>query len=50
MDGSSLSVYSIGSQSIVSNTITGSNNAANISPQQSSTNSGSVATSGSIQR
>ena len=43
-----LSVYSIGSQSVVSSTIIGSNNSVNINANQSSSNSGSVTNGGSI--
>lgn len=44
----SLSVYSIGSQSVVSNTIIGNNNSTDITANQSASNSGSVSNSGAV--
>lgn len=43
-------IYSIGSQSIVSNTIVGNDNSATISASQSATNSGAVSNQGTINR
>jgi len=46
--GNSITLQSIGAQSIVSTTIYGENNVANVSATQTSTNSGAVSANGSI--
>jgi hypothetical protein len=46
--GPGMSITAIGSQNIVSNTIIGDNNTANINATQTSTNTGSVTNSGTI--
>ena len=46
--GSNLTINSIGSQTIISNTIFGSNNPTNITASQSASNSGSVSNTGTV--
>jgi hypothetical protein len=47
-NGSGASITAIGSQSIVSTTIFGDNNSANVTATQTTTNSGAVSNNGSI--
>jgi hypothetical protein len=42
-------IYSIGSQSVINNTIIGDDNGIHVSATQSSTNTGNVSTDGEIQ-
>jgi hypothetical protein len=46
--GSNVTINSIGSQTIISNTIFGSNNPTNITASQSASNSGSVSNTGTV--
>jgi hypothetical protein len=46
--GTGASITAIGSQNIISNTIIGDNNSANVSGTQTSSNSGAVSNNGSI--
>jgi hypothetical protein len=46
--GSSLSIQSIGSETIISNQVNGNNISANITANQTSSNSGAVSNNGSI--
>ena len=46
--GPGMTITAIGSQSIVSTTVTGNNNTTNVTATQSSSNSGSVSNSGTI--
>jgi hypothetical protein len=45
-----LSIYSIGSQSIVSNTIVGDDNSTSISASQSASNTGAVSNQGTLNK
>ena len=47
-DGGSIAVTSVGSQTIVSNTILGNSNSSNIDATQRSTNTGSVENTGEV--
>lgn len=47
-DGSSLSIQAIGSQSIVTSTISGNNIDSNVTATQDSSNTGSVSNNGTI--
>lgn len=46
--GGSVSIYSIGSQSVISNTISGHDITVSVNANQDSTNSGKVSTDGTI--
>lgn len=46
--GSSINIQSIGSQTVISNTVIGDGNSANIDATQSSSNTGGISNSGSV--
>jgi hypothetical protein len=48
--GSSLTISSVGSQTIVQNSVYGSSNSVNLNSSQSSSNTGAVSNSGTIQK
>ncbi len=48
--GSSLTISSVGSQTIVQNTVIGASNSVNLNSSQKSSNTGDVSNSGTIQK